>query len=231
MRGFAVVVHPRHPDDRHHRRDPDAHDDRALVSLAAPQSPAVLRSASSCASFGSGPTTPTSTSCASGASRSRSRPSSRSLTVVLFLTIGLNFGIDFKGGTLMEMQAKSGKADVGQVRQTAESFGFGEVEVQEFGDDGRASRCASRIQPGGEAAQSAVVAEGARRLRQRLRVPPRRDRRSARLGRTRAVRHHRRRALGHRGAVLSLVPLRAANSRSAPSSAPCTTSCSRSASS
>ena len=30
----------------------------------------------------------------------------RSLTVVLFLTIGLNFGIDFKGGTLMELQAQ-----------------------------------------------------------------------------------------------------------------------------
>ena len=38
----------------------------------------------------------------------------RSLTVVLFLTIGLNFGIDFKGGTLMELQAKSG---TGQCRR------------------------------------------------------------------------------------------------------------------
>ena len=47
------------------------------------------------------------------------------LTVALFVTFGLNFGIDFRGGTLMELQAKSGQANVGTVRQTAEGFGFG----------------------------------------------------------------------------------------------------------
>jgi preprotein translocase subunit SecF len=77
-------------------------------------------------------------------------------TVVLLMTVGLNFGIDFKGGTLMEIQSKSGQADVGKVRQTAESFGFGEVEVQEFGTAGGVS-LRFAIQPGGEAAQSAVV--------------------------------------------------------------------------
>jgi len=78
------------------------------------------------------------------------------ITVLLFVTFGLNFGIDFRGGTLMELQAKSGRADVGQVRQTAEGFGFGEVEVQEFGNAGGMS-LRFAIQPGGEAAQSAVV--------------------------------------------------------------------------
>jgi preprotein translocase subunit SecF len=78
------------------------------------------------------------------------------VTVVLLLTVGLNFGIDFKGGTLMELQAKSGQADVGKVRQTADSFGFGEVEVQEFGTAGGIS-LRFAIQEGGEAAQSAVV--------------------------------------------------------------------------
>ena len=77
-------------------------------------------------------------------------------TVALFLTVGLNFGIDFKGGTLMELQAKSGKVDVAQIRQTAEGFGFGEVEVQEFGTAGGLS-LRFPIQAGGEAAQSAVV--------------------------------------------------------------------------
>src|SRR6478752_4961540 len=78
------------------------------------------------------------------------------ITVLLFVTFGLNFGIDFRGGTLMELQAKSGRADVGQVRQTAEGFGFGEVEVQEIGNAGGMS-LRFAIQPGGEAAQSAVV--------------------------------------------------------------------------
>ncbi|NIX77252.1 protein translocase subunit SecF [Microvirga terricola] len=78
------------------------------------------------------------------------------LTVVLLMTIGLNFGIDFKGGTLMELQAKSGHADVAKIRKAADSFGFGEVEVQEFGTAGGVS-LRFPIQQGGESAQSAVV--------------------------------------------------------------------------
>jgi preprotein translocase subunit SecF len=74
----------------------------------------------------------------------------------LFFTHGLNFGIDFKGGTLIELQAKSGTADASVVREEANALGFGEVEVQEFG--GQASLSLRfPIQEGGEAAQSAVV--------------------------------------------------------------------------
>jgi preprotein translocase subunit SecF len=78
------------------------------------------------------------------------------LTGLMLLTIGLNFGIDFKGGTLMELQAKSGRADVASIRQTSENFGFGDVEVQEFGSAGEVS-LRFPIQPGGEAGQAAVV--------------------------------------------------------------------------
>jgi preprotein translocase subunit SecF len=77
-------------------------------------------------------------------------------TAIVLMTVGLNFGIDFKGGTLMEIQAKSGQANVAQIRQTAESFGFGDVEVQEFGTTGEVS-LRFPIQAGGEAAQTAVV--------------------------------------------------------------------------
>jgi preprotein translocase subunit SecF len=56
----------------------------------------------------------------------------------------------------MEIQAKSGQANVAQIRQTAESFGFGDVEVQEFGSTGEVS-LRFPIQSGGEAAQTAVV--------------------------------------------------------------------------
>src|SRR5215212_5938662 len=78
------------------------------------------------------------------------------LTAVLFLTHGLNFGIDFKGGTLIELQAKAGDANVGHVRQVANAFGFGETEVQEFGNAGGLS-LRFGMQPGGEAAQAGVV--------------------------------------------------------------------------
>ena len=77
-------------------------------------------------------------------------------TVIVFMTIGLNFGVDFKGGTLIEMQGKSGRSDVGAVRSTSNGFGFGEVEVQEFGNQGGVS-LRFPIQPGGEAAQGIVV--------------------------------------------------------------------------
>ena len=77
-------------------------------------------------------------------------------TAIVFLVMGLNFGVDFKGGTLIEMQAKSGRADVGSVRTTSNGFGFGDVEVQEYGAAGGVS-LRFPIQEGGEAAQGRVV--------------------------------------------------------------------------
>lgn len=80
------------------------------------------------------------------------------LVIALFLTVGLNFGIDFKGGTLIEMQAKSGRPEISQIRTTANGLGFGEAEVQEFGSGGEVSMRFA-LQPGGEAAQQQVVAK------------------------------------------------------------------------
>jgi preprotein translocase subunit SecF len=80
------------------------------------------------------------------------------LAVVLFFGIGMNFGIDFKGGTLIELMAKGPSADVAAVRDTADTLGFGEVEVQEFGD-GREISVRVELQPGGEQGQQAVVAK------------------------------------------------------------------------
>ncbi|MGL5735097.1 MAG: protein translocase subunit SecF, partial [Beijerinckiaceae bacterium] len=78
------------------------------------------------------------------------------VAVALFVFVNMNFGIDFTGGTLIEMQAKSGKIDIAQVRKTAESIGFGEPEVQEFGDKGEVSMRFGLI-PGGDKAQQQVV--------------------------------------------------------------------------
>jgi preprotein translocase subunit SecF len=58
------------------------------------------------------------------------------LSLVAFLTVGLNYGIDFKGGTLMEVRAASGKADVGSLRSVLEGLGLGEVQLQEIGTSG-----------------------------------------------------------------------------------------------
>jgi preprotein translocase subunit SecF len=77
-------------------------------------------------------------------------------TILLFFTVSMNFGIDFTGGTLIEMQSKTGKADVALVRKTAEALNLGEPEVQEFGDKGEISMRFG-VQPGGEAAQRVVI--------------------------------------------------------------------------
>ena len=77
-------------------------------------------------------------------------------TVVLFLQIGLNFGIDFKGGTLVELRPKPGvTSDVGAVRHTANDFGFGETEVQELGQGSISVRFP--LQAGGETGQTLVM--------------------------------------------------------------------------
>ncbi len=78
------------------------------------------------------------------------------VAITLFFTHGLNFGIDFKGGTLMEVRAKSGTADIASMRATLSGLGLGEVQLQQFGGpDQVLIRVAE--QPGGDAAQQEAV--------------------------------------------------------------------------
>jgi preprotein translocase subunit SecF len=78
------------------------------------------------------------------------------LAITLFFTHGLNLGIDFKGGTLLEVQAKSGTADIAGMRSTLGGLGLGDVQLQQFGGP---SEVLIRLaeQPGGDAAQQAAV--------------------------------------------------------------------------
>jgi preprotein translocase subunit SecF len=78
------------------------------------------------------------------------------LAVVLYFTHGLNFGIDFIGGTLMEVRSTSGSADIAQMRTTLNGLNLHEFQLQQFGT---ASDVLIRIaqQPGGEEAQQQAV--------------------------------------------------------------------------
>jgi preprotein translocase subunit SecF len=80
------------------------------------------------------------------------------LALVAYFTLGLNFGIDFIGGTLMEVQTKQGPADLAKMRETLGGLGLGEVQLQQFGQP---NDVLIRIaqQPGGEEAQQAAVAK------------------------------------------------------------------------
>ena len=78
------------------------------------------------------------------------------VSVILFLTVGMNFGIDFRGGTVMELQAKSGTADLAALRHVGETLKLGDVEVQGFGTPADVLMRIG-LQPGGDAAQQEAV--------------------------------------------------------------------------
>jgi preprotein translocase subunit SecF len=80
------------------------------------------------------------------------------LAISLYFFHGLNFGIDFKGGTLMEIRVTEGNADIAKMRATLGTLNIGEAQLQQFGGPNEVLiRLAE--QPGGDAAQQAAVAK------------------------------------------------------------------------
>jgi preprotein translocase subunit SecF len=78
------------------------------------------------------------------------------LTFILVPLKGLNFGIDFQGGLLIEVRTPGPTADLASMRSTLNGLGLGEVALQTFGEP---SDVLIRIQrqEGGEQAQQAAV--------------------------------------------------------------------------
>ena len=54
-------------------------------------------------------------------------------SIALFFIVSLNYGIDFKGGTLIEVKSKAEVADIAEIRSTLSELNIGDVQVQEFG--------------------------------------------------------------------------------------------------
>jgi preprotein translocase subunit SecF/SecD/SecF fusion protein len=78
------------------------------------------------------------------------------LSLLLFFSIGLNYGVDFKGGSMIEVQSRSGPADVSMLRDKLGKLGLGAVQIQSFGAP---SDVLIRVeqQPGGEAVQQEAL--------------------------------------------------------------------------
>ena len=78
------------------------------------------------------------------------------LSVGLALTRGINFSIDFKGGTLMQVHYKTGIADVGDLRAKLGALGLGSPQIQALGTGDSVLIRLEQL-PGGEAAKTAAI--------------------------------------------------------------------------
>ena len=77
---------------------------------------------------------------------------------MLFLTVDMNYGVDFKGGSIIEVQARNGNADPADIRGRLSELNIGEVQVQQFG---AAADVLIRVaaQDAGDSAEQSVVSK------------------------------------------------------------------------
>ncbi len=77
-------------------------------------------------------------------------------SIVLFLMQGLNYGIDFSGGIIMEARTTQGPANLAAMRSKLDGLGIGEVSLQGFGSPDDVLIRVPR-QPGNDQAQEKAV--------------------------------------------------------------------------
>jgi preprotein translocase subunit SecF/SecD/SecF fusion protein len=77
-------------------------------------------------------------------------------SIVLWSSMGLNFGVDFKGGSMIEVRAKAERANIADLRAKTGGLSLGDVQITSFGTP---QDVLIRIeeQPGGAPAQQAAL--------------------------------------------------------------------------
>lgn len=73
-----------------------------------------------------------------------------------FATKGLNLGIDFQGGSVVEVKAKQGDADIADIRDRLSQLNLGEVQAQGFGTP-QDVLIRIQAQEGGENAEQSAI--------------------------------------------------------------------------
>ena len=56
-------------------------------------------------------------------------------SIVVLLYKGLNLGVDFKGGTLIEIRTENNKTDISDIRYSLLKMNLGDVTVKKFGKE------------------------------------------------------------------------------------------------
>ncbi len=88
-------------------------------------------------------------------------------SVLLIATKGLNFGIDFTGGTLIEIRLDQ-EPDISEIRKDLNGLGIGNVSIQEFGQPTDFLIRIPQQDPGSEKDQSETQQAAIDKVRQRL---------------------------------------------------------------
>ncbi len=57
------------------------------------------------------------------------------LSILVLLFKGINLGVDFKGGTLIEIRSENSKVDISEIRQSFIKMNLGDVNVKKFGKE------------------------------------------------------------------------------------------------
>lgn len=80
------------------------------------------------------------------------------VSLVLWALIGLNFGVDFNGGSMIELRSNSGPANIATLRDKTGGLGLGDVQITSFGTD-RDVLIRVEQQAGGEKAQQEALSK------------------------------------------------------------------------